>query len=35
VSTASERPVSWGSVIRNGVLIALALFVIAVGPGLI
>ncbi len=30
-----DRPVSWGSVARNGVLIAMALFVVAVGPGVI
>ena len=35
VSSASERPVSWVSVARNSGLIALALFVVAVGPGVI
>jgi hypothetical protein len=35
VSAEPDRPVSWGSVARNGGLIALALFVVAVGPGLI
>jgi hypothetical protein len=35
VSAEPDRPVSWASLARNGGLIALALFVIAVGPGLI
>jgi hypothetical protein len=35
VSAEPDRPVGWGSVARNGALIALALFVVAVGPGLI
>jgi hypothetical protein len=35
VSADPDRPVAWGSVARNAGLIALALFVVAVGPGLI
>jgi hypothetical protein len=35
VSSGPDQPVAWGSVARNVVLIAAALFVVAVGPGVI